>query len=291
MIREIAPAKVNLFLHVGQKRADGYHDLESLVVFADVGDELGFEDASDLTLEIKGPFAKELESETDNLVLRAARKFAEFTQIEPQLKVTLIKNLPVASGIGGGSSDAGAVLRGFSRRWPKRLNLPQLWNLGSVLGSDVPVSVLPGCWWMSGRGERFASVDNFPVLDAVLANAGKPVSTAAVYDALTLRHGIGAVKRPPPMTMIAELHSYLRSTANDLEGPARAICPEIGLCVDSLKRHNAVIARMSGSGGTCFGIYPDEAQARRAADMIAAEHPGWWVTATKLNRARIWNFQ
>lgn len=290
MIREIAPAKINLFLHVGQKRADGYHDLESLVVFADVGDELSFEPASELSLEVEGPFAQALAGERRNLVLRAAELFAKHAAVDPNVKITLTKNLPVASGIGGGSSDAAATLRGLSRLNPGRLSLPQLWNIGHDLGSDVPVCVMPAAWWMTGRGERFATVDSFGVFDAVLINSGTPVATADAYAGLRDRRGIGAVKRPPRLTTMADLASYLDPTGNDLEPPARALCPQISTGIAELKNTDAMIARMSGSGATCFGLYPDEVHARRAADLIKAEHPGWWVAATKLNRSRKWAF-
>ncbi|HEY4113065.1 MAG TPA: 4-(cytidine 5'-diphospho)-2-C-methyl-D-erythritol kinase [Rhizomicrobium sp.] len=291
MIREIAPAKVNLFLHVGQKRGDGYHDLESLVVFADVGDELSFEPAGELSLEIEGPFAHALANEPDNLILRAAREFARHAQIEQSVKITLTKNLPVASGIGGGSSDAAAALRGLSRLNPGRLSLPQLWNIGHDLGSDVPVCVMPASWWMTGRGERFATVDSFGTFDAVLVNSGAPVATAAAYAGLRDRRGIGAVKRPPRLTTMTALTDYLQPTGNDLEAPARALFPEIATQIAELEKTDAMLARMSGSGATCFGLYADEVRARRAADLIKAEHPGWWVVATKLNRSRKWNFQ
>jgi 4-diphosphocytidyl-2-C-methyl-D-erythritol kinase len=291
MIREIAPAKINLFLHVGQKRADGYHDLESLVVFADVGDELSIEPAAEVSLEIEGPFAAALANDADNLVLRATRLFAQHAQVEANVKITLTKNLPVASGIGGGSSDAAATLRGLSRLNPGRLSLPQLWNVGHDLGSDVPVCVMPASWWMTGRGERFATVDSFGMFDAVLVNSGAPVATAAAYAGLHDRRGVGAVKRPPRLTTMAALAEYLAPTGNDLEAPARALCPDIATEIAELEKTDAMVARMSGSGATCFGLYADEVRARRAADMIKTEHPGWWVVATKLNRSRKWNFQ
>jgi len=291
MIHEIAPAKVNLFLHVGGKRADGYHELESLVVFADVADELSVEAADALSLAVTGPFAPALEGESDNLVLRAARRFGEFAQVEPKVKITLSKNLPVASGIGGGSSDAAATLRGLSRLFSGRTKLPELWNMAPALGSDVPVCVLPNCWIMSGRGERFASVEDFPQLDAVLVNAGKPVSSAEVYARLENRRGVGNVSRPAGIRTAAALKFYLDGTGNDLEAPARLLCPVVGEQIEALKKSGAIIARMSGSGATCFGIYPDDVSARRGADVIFAEHPNWWVRATALNRARTWSFQ
>lgn len=290
MIREIAPAKINLFLHVGQKRADGFHDLESLVVFADVGDELSFEPAGELSLEIEGPYASALTGEADNLVLRAAKLFAQHAQVDANVKITLTKNLPVASGIGGGSSDAAATLRGLSRLNPGRLALAQLWNIGHDLGSDVPVCIMPASWWMTGRGERFATVDSFGMFDAVLINSGAPVATSAAYAGLRDSRGIGAVKRPSRLNTVAALADYLAPAGNDLEAPARSLCPDVATEIVELKKTDAMIARMSGSGATCFGLYADEVRARRAADTIKAEHPGWWVVATKLNRSRKWTF-
>jgi 4-diphosphocytidyl-2-C-methyl-D-erythritol kinase len=291
MIRELAPAKVNLFLHVAQKRPDGYHDIESLVVFASVGDELTVEEADELSLEVTGPFAHVLQDESDNLVLRAARKLAALVKMEPHVRIALTKNLPVASGIGGGSSDAGATLRGLSRLWRGRANLQGLWDLAGDIGSDVPVSVLPGCWWMTGRGERFSSTPEIGTLDALLVNAGAPVATADVYGALGERTGVGQFPRPQRFATIAELADYLGKARNDLEAPARKLCPAIGDTLDALARTKALFTRMSGSGATCFGLYPDTASAQMAADTILRTHPNWWVAPTRLNFGRKWEVQ
>ncbi|HEX3942968.1 MAG TPA: 4-(cytidine 5'-diphospho)-2-C-methyl-D-erythritol kinase [Rhizomicrobium sp.] len=291
MIRELAPAKINLFLHAGNRRADGYHDIESLVVFASVGDELTFEEADELSLNIEGPFASTLAQGPDNLVLRAARRFGEQAQIEPRVQITLTKNVPVASGIGGGSSDAAATFRGLSRMWPGRTNLQALWDIGGDIGSDVPVSVLPGCWWMTGRGERFANVGELGTFDALLVNAGVPVSTAAIYDALRERTGVGRIARPQRFRTISELAEYLASARNDLEPPARALAPVIGEQLEALTGTRALLARMSGSGATCFGIYPDAVSAQAAAHTIAEQHPNWWLAPTRLNYGREWTFQ
>lgn len=291
MIREFAPAKVNLFLHVGQKRSDGYHEIESLVVFASVGDELTLEQADTLSLEIEGPFAGALKNEPENLVLRAARRFGELAQIEAKVRIALTKNLPVASGIGGGSSDAAATLRGLSRLNRGRTNLQALWDIAPELGSDVPVSVLPGCWLMSGRGERFSSINDFPTLDALLVNSGAPVSTADVYAALGERTGTGSANRPPRLTRMADVVDFLGSTRNDLEQPARSLCPIIGEQLALLEGSGALLARMSGSGATCFGLYPDGVTAQMAAEKIAREHPNWWLAPTRLNFGRRWEIQ
>lgn len=291
MIRELAPAKVNLFLHVGQKRPDGYHELESLVVFASVGDELTIEDADELSLEVNGPFAPALKDEPDNLVLRAARKLAALVEMEPRVRIVLTKNLPVASGIGGGSSDAGATLRGLSRLWRGRANLQGLWDLAGEIGSDVPVSVLPGCWWMTGRGERFSSIAEIGTMDALLVNAGAPIATADVYGALRERTGVGQFPRPQRYSTLAELADYLGKARNDLEAPARKLCPAVGDTLDALTRTKVLFARVSGSGVTCFGLYPDAASAQMAAESILREHPNWWVAPTRLNFGRKWEVQ
>jgi 4-diphosphocytidyl-2-C-methyl-D-erythritol kinase len=290
MIREFAPAKINLFLHVGGKRPDGYHELESLVVFASIGDELTFEEAEALSLTIEGPFAAKLKDEADNLVLKAARLFAKFAALEPNVRITLTKNLPVASGIGGGSSDAAATLRGLARLWPGRLNLGQLWNIGHELGSDVPVCVLPGCWWMTGRGERFASVSEVGTFHALLVNPGAAVSTAAVFGALGARSGTGVMVKPKLFSTVPQLAGYLRRGRNDLETPARELCPSIGPTLQALEASGALLARMSGSGATCFGIYPNAVSAQAAAAAIAQEHPNWWLAPTALNFGRNWEF-
>jgi 4-diphosphocytidyl-2-C-methyl-D-erythritol kinase len=291
MIRELAPAKVNLFLHVGQKRPDGYHDIESLVVFASVGDELTVEEADELSLEVTGPFAPALKNEPDNLVLRATRKLAALVEMEPRVRITLTKNLPVASGIGGGSSDAGATLRALSRLWRGRANLQGLWDLGGEIGSDVSVSVLPGCWWMTGRGERFSSIPELGTMDGLLVNAGAPVSTADVYGALRERTGVGQFPQPQRFATIGDFADYLGQAKNDLEAPARKLCPAIGDTLDTLARTKAVFARMSGSGATCFALYPDSASAQMAADTVLREHPNWWVAPTRLNFGRKWEVQ
>jgi 4-diphosphocytidyl-2-C-methyl-D-erythritol kinase len=291
MIREFAPAKINLFLHVGGRRDDSYHDIESLVVFASVGDELAVEEAESLSVNVTGPFAVALKNEPDNLVLRAAHAFGKLADIEVRARITLMKNLPMASGIGGGSSDAAATLRALSRLYPGRVKLPQLWNIGSDLGSDVPVCVLPGCWWMTGRGERFNSVSELGTFDAVLVNAGAAVSTKDVYATLKTHTGEGRMSRPQRFGTVAQLAEYLATGSNDLEAAAREICPVIGETLQVVAGTSPLLARMSGSGGTCFGLYPSAIAAQAAADSILREHPNWWVTPATLNRGRKWEIQ
>jgi 4-diphosphocytidyl-2-C-methyl-D-erythritol kinase len=291
MLREFAPAKINLFLHVGEKRPDGFHDLESLVVFADVGDDLAIEEAEQFSTEIGGPFAAALPAEEDNLVLKAAREFTTRVGSEGRAKITLTKNLPVASGMGGGSSDAAAAMRGLCRLWPGQAGLAQLWGIAPNVGADVAVCVLPGAWWMTGRGERFATVRGIGTIDAVLVNPRTPLTTASVFAELGERSGVGRIARPSNCATAQALADYLRPARNDLEAPATALCPAIGDELTALTKSGARLARMTGSGATCFGLFDNEGLARFAAESIARENPGWWVTSTKLNPAREWKFQ
>jgi 4-diphosphocytidyl-2-C-methyl-D-erythritol kinase len=278
---EFAPAKINLTLHIGRRRADGYHELESLVVFADVGDELWFARADDLALAVDGPFAAALTGETDNLVLKGARALAVQAKIEPRAHITLTKNLPVASGIGGGSADAAAALRGLMRLWNLHIEPEALQQIALSLGADVPACLRGGALQVEGIGDRLTPLSGFPVLDAVLVNPGVAVSTADVFGRLDVRTGITHSIAPHDWS---QLLGFLEQQHNDLEEPASHAAPIIreaidALCVDPL----SLLVRMSGSGATCFGIYGDARGASDAARMIAKAHPDWWVRAVKLN--------
>jgi 4-diphosphocytidyl-2-C-methyl-D-erythritol kinase len=275
-----APAKINLFLHVGPKRADGFHALESLVVFARVGDELAFERADELSLTIDGPFAGALSSGFDNLVLKTASALADYAEVRKGAHMTLTKNLPVASGIGGGSADAAATLRGLTRLWNLSIAQEQLRKIGETLGSDVPVCIDSKPAWMEGRGETVTVLSGVPEVPMVLVNPGVAVPTGKVFAALKKRRGVG-LPHPPAMKSASELIAYLKTTANDLEAPARAIAPVIGEVLDALSpQPGLLLARMSGSGATCFAIFDSAAAAQRAATTISAKHGSWWLAAT-----------
>lgn len=277
-VREFAPAKINLFLHVGQKRLDGFHDLESLVVFARVGDVLTFEQAEDLTLTIDGPFSAVLSADDDNLVLKAARALAARGKITPKAKITLTKNLPVASGIGGGSADAAAALRGLNKLWGLPFIPDQLRSVGGAFGSDIPVCIEPQAAWMAGRGEKVQLLDDIATLPMVLVNPGVPVPTGPVFKALQHRHGTG-LPLPGPMSTNVLLE-YLSRTANDLEAPALDLAPAVRDVLTALRDQAGVLmARMSGSGATCFALCQSHAAAVTAAATIAAQHPDWWAVA------------
>ena len=263
--QEPAPAKVNLALHVTGQRADGYHLLDSLVVFCDVGDRVTLTPGP-LALHLTGPFAPGLLAEADNLCLRAARLAGCAATI------TLEKNLPVASGIGGGSADAAAVLRGFDARPPH----PE------ILGADVPVCLAGVPCRMQGVGEIVTPLPALAPLHLVLVNPGAGLSTPAVFGALTRRVNPPLPDVLPDLRDTETLRRFLADCRNDLQAPAIALLPVIADCLAALERAGARLARMSGSGATCFGLFAQPQDAARAARAIAARHPDWWVVATGL---------
>ena len=273
MIEESAPAKINLALHVTGQRADGYHLLDSLVVFAGIGDRLSFSAAEDVSLVITGPFSEGVPTGKDNLILRAASLFGA----AKGAAITLDKHLPHAAGIGGGSADAAAALRGLARLWdcPPPDMAPVL-----SLGADVPVCLSPAPQRMAGIGEILSPVPALPPLFAVLANPRVTVPTGPVF------RGLASKRNPmmdsPEWNGFAGFINWLARQRNDLEAPAMALAPEIGQTLTALRESGAELARMSGSGATCFGLFKTEAQARSAAMSIRDAQPGWWVQNSAL---------
>jgi 4-diphosphocytidyl-2-C-methyl-D-erythritol kinase len=286
MTRVFAPAKINLFLHVGDRRADGYHELESLVAFADVGDELDFENADALSLTVDGPFGPQLAGEGDNLILRAARGAAMLAGHDLPRRIMLTKNLPVASGIGGGSADAAATLRAFLLEWrQEEFKLSDFVELAKTLGADVPVCFFGHSAWMYGIGDGIERVD-LPELHAVLVNPGVSVATRDVFAKLGARSGVDKLQWPESFASADAVAAFLKTVGNDLETPALALAPVIGDVLAALRATNGVqLARMSGSGATCFGLFPDAAAAQSAADEIARGHSNWWVKPAILSKA------
>jgi 4-diphosphocytidyl-2-C-methyl-D-erythritol kinase len=274
-----APAKINLFLHVGDKQPDGFHLLQSLVVFTGLGDRLTAEPAEGLSLSVDGPFASSLAGGSDNLVLQAARTLAANT--DRGAKLSLTKNLPVASGIGGGSADAAAALRALSLLWGLNLDEAALCGIAAGLGSDIPVCVLSAPRWMEGRGEILSPVASLPRLPLLLVNPGVGVPTKDVFAALQSRSGVGMKLPPGHFRDAADLLRFLDASKNDLEEPARRIQPLIGEVLRALLAlPGALFARMSGSGATCFALFPDDEGCRRAAAMLAAVRKDWWIAPT-----------
>jgi 4-diphosphocytidyl-2-C-methyl-D-erythritol kinase len=281
-VRVFAPAKINLFLHVGARRADGFHALESLVAFADVGDELSFHQAEEFSLELGGPFAGELSADDTNLVMRAARTLSSNTGLNYAANILLAKNLPVSSGIGGGSADAAATLRGLVRLWRARVSPGDLHAIAATLGSDVPVCLAPSPSWMEGRGERISRAPDLPATWIVLVNPGVAMSTGDAFAALGDRHGVGMPK-PRGWSTRSAFIDFLKQQANDLEPAARFAAPAIRDVLDALANaEGALLARMSGSGATCFGLFGDADAAAAAAGRIGQAYPKWWVRATRL---------
>jgi 4-diphosphocytidyl-2-C-methyl-D-erythritol kinase len=282
VVTQSAPAKINLFLHVGERRADGFHPLQSLAVFTDMGDVLGIEPASVLSLAIDGPFAKGLDGEGDNLVLRAARALFEKEALGSDgAKLTLTKNLPVASGIGGGSSDAAAALRGLRALWNNSRDDAALQAIAAALGSDIPVCLDATAAFMEGRGEILRVVEAMPRVPMLLVNPGVAVPTKDVFATLQTRSGVEMELPRGRFRDTADLLRFLETTRNDLEAPARALQPVIGDVLAALSAlPGALLSRMSGSGATCFGIFADDDCCGRAADLLVRAHPGWWIAPT-----------
>jgi 4-diphosphocytidyl-2-C-methyl-D-erythritol kinase len=283
-LEEQAPAKVNLDLCVIGRRADGYHELDSIVAFTAWADRLTFARDRQLTLELTGPFAAALAGPSDNLVLRAARRLADHAGCPPQVRITLDKRIPVAAGLGGGSADAAATLRGLARLWRLELTVADLLPLALELGADVPVCLRSRPARMRGIGARIEPIE-LPALDLVLANPNRAVSTAQVFA------GLGAIAPacPPDQpiaTERADLLAWLRGRGNDLEAPARRLAPAISEVIEALgARPGCRLARMSGSGATCFGVFDDAPAAARAAHSLRRARPGWWVISTATRAA------
>jgi 4-diphosphocytidyl-2-C-methyl-D-erythritol kinase len=272
-----ARAKINLFLHVGEKREDGFHPLQSLAVFTDFGDRVAAEEADDLSLSLEGPFAAGLEGD-GNLVLRAGRALAERAGRPPQARITLTKNLPLASGVGGGSADAAGTLRLLSNLWQLKYDEKVLREIGASLGSDVPVCVRSQPAFMEGRGEVLTPVTSLPRLPLLLVNPRVAIPTADIFAALGERRGVGMKLPSGGFTDLADLLRFLEMTSNDLEAPAKAREPAIGDVLNALRRMpGALFTRMSGSGATCFALMPDDGGAMRAAALLREKYPNWWV--------------
>lgn len=262
-----APAKINLTLHVTGQRADGYHLLDSLVVFAGVGDHLRVTPAARMALRVSGPRAAGVPEDARNLCWRAAEAFGA------PVAIALEKHLPAAAGIGGGSSDAAAVLRAMARAFGRGFQGDAL-----ALGADVPV-----CLW--GRSARMAGIGEtvtplaLPRLQAVLVNPGIEVPTPVVFRGLRCKANPPMAALPAPEALIP----WLAAQRNDLEPPALEAAPEIGAVLAALRDRGAALARMSGSGATCFGLFESQAAAREAAEQLQRAQPGWWVVATELS--------
>lgn len=295
LLQLCARAKVNLALHVTGRRADGFHELNSLIVFAGVGDELEIAPAAGLSLDVDGPFAAALAATqgaesiegattpvSENLILRAARALSARYGVSAGARLRLIKHLPVAAGIGGGSADAAAALQGLAALWSLDPGEAGLAELAAGLGADVPVCLAGRPSIIAGIGERISPAPPLPPAWLVLVNPGVALSTAVVFDALD-----GSFSQPMPSlgpgTSITEFAAWLTDCRNDLQPAARELAPEIdGVLAYLDATTGCLLARMSGSGATCFGLFASEETATAAAVAIATDQPAWWVRAAPM---------
>lgn len=294
MISRLAAAKVNLDLRVISRRADGYHELDSLVVFSSVGDHLTFAPSDLLELRVDGPYAGSLENEAlqSNLVLRAAELLRSYLK-QPELgaAITLTKNLPVASGLGGGSADAAASLSGLAELWEQEISGAELAELGLRLGADVPVCLQGAPCYLRGIGEKISLLQQFPRVWLVLVNPRKALSTPRVFAAFD--GGFSSARKAEAtdaldgFASLDDLLAALNDSRNDLERPAMALMPEIAACLTALGAEaGCQLTRMSGSGATCFGLFASQDEASKAASSIAARRPDWWVAEGDISAAR-----
>ena len=275
-VSEAAPAKVNLYLHVTGKRADGYHLLDSLAVFGPAMDTVAATEAPALTLALDGVFGAALQAEPDNLVLRAARALAAVAGVAPAAALMLTKRLPVASGIGGGSADAAAALRALNALWRCGLDEAALAGIAAPLGADIPVCVASRPMRMQGVGEVLLPAPRLPACGLLLVNPGVGLPTPAVFKARAAS-GAGftpAASLPDSWPSAAAMAQNLAALRNDLETPALQLCPVVAEVLAALRAlPGCLLARMSGSGATCFGVFATPAEARAAAELL----PGtWW---------------
>ena len=279
-VTAFAPAKVNLYLHLTGRRDDGYHLLDSLVALVDIGDRVSAEPAASLSLTVDGPEAADLAAVGDeNLVLRAARLLANRAGISAGAALHLEKHLPVAAGIGGGSSDAAAALLALKRLWHISLEDEALWALGARLGADIPACLYRRAVWVGGIGERLEPAGPLPEAGTLLVNPRRALPTAAVFAAR--RGPFGHVGRFAPMPSTASaLARALVPCRNDLTEAAIGLVPEIGVVLARLGRlPGCLLARMSGSGATCFALFANRTAAEAARAVVAAAEPWWWCAA------------
>ena len=279
-VERLAPAKINLALHVVGRRPDGYHDLDTLAVFAERGDGISVLPGDDLTLAVTGALAAHAPPGNDNLVLRAARLLKDHAKVAGGAAIRLDKHIPAGAGLGGGSADAAATLHALNEFWGLGLKLSELTAIGRALGADLAMCLVATALRARATGDAIEPQPRIPALPLVLVWPGRPVSTPAAFAGLERRDN-------PPMPAIddartpAEMAAWLEICRNDLEAPALRLAPEIGDALDSLRATTGcLLARMSGSGSACFGIYPDIAEAERGASNLREKRPTWWVETT-----------
>ncbi len=287
VLRDEARAKVNLTLHVLGRRPDGYHELESLVVFADFGDVLSFSPALEDSLSMEGPFAGAVDGE--NLVLKAKRAVAGWIGKDIHGDFRLIKNIPVAAGLGGGSSDAAAAIRILFAAYGNGTDWESFGGRAAAIGADVPVCLHRKAAWMCGLGERVTPVRFVSPLPAVLVNPRVKLSTAEVFKRLAAPPYDPGESSHAPLTnedfeTPESAARWLQQGRNDLEAPAIALEPAVKSVLDALRsQEGCLLARLSGSGPTCFGLFPSDEAAGKAVEAMTSARPAWWAVATALS--------
>lgn len=283
-VTRFAPAKINLALHVTGRREDGYHLLDMLVAFGDVGDFIHISISENDHFHVSGPFSKAVPLDGRNLMLKARDRLKDTVNRElPPVSIHLEKNLPIASGIGGGSSDAAATLLALNDLWGLNLSFNEVAALGLSLGADLPMCLHGANFGTPliarGVGEKLHTISGMPTLPLVLINDGTALSTPQVFAAINKRDN-----PPLPAPKIDSfdcLRSYLPTTRNDLLQPALSLAPNIAQKLELLRSYDAIFAQMSGSGATCFAVFSDQKSAVQAAREIRSAHPDWFITATQ----------
>ena len=287
LAQAFAPAKVNLFLHVGAPGEDGYHPLCSLMVFADVGDRVSLAPAEALDFALTGPFARNLDGTGDNLVQRAALALLqEVRGPRAPVMLALDKQLPVAAGLGGGSSDAGAALRLLRGAWAPEISDDHLQDLAAGLGADGAACLWGAPVLAEGRGERLSPAPVLPVMPAVLVNPRVSAPTGAVYGRFDALGAFGDVTLPPlpeAFETVEEVAGWLSFLRNDLEAAAISVAPAIGDVLSALRGEpETLVAQMSGSGATCFALCGSDIEAEQLAEGVERLRPEWWVRRCRL---------
>jgi 4-diphosphocytidyl-2-C-methyl-D-erythritol kinase len=282
-IEECASAKLNLYLHVGARRPDGYHDIDSLVVFAEFGDRVRVKPAESLELVRIGPRASDLPAvQEDDLCVRAARALGRLLGCEPAFRIALEKNIPVAAGVGGGSADAAAVLRALCRIWDADPFSSDVMGLAAALGADIPVCLMDRPARIAGTGEHVVPLPDVAPLPILLVNPGVPLATAEVFSAYRYDPGRPAAPDVLRTASADELLEMLADRRNDLDAPARECCPSVADVIAALEAlPGCRLARMSGSGPTCFAAFEGVAACARAEAELRVQHPDWWVMETR----------
>lgn len=288
----LAPAKVNLFLHVTGRLENGYHTLDSLVSFVDIGDHIQIEPSTDFSFRINGSYASAFSAaeydaspNSPNLAVQAAWELARVTHKTPQFRITLTKNLPLASGLGGGSSDAASVLWALSEWWGLRLQDSVLSPLAISLGADVPACLSCQPIRMQGIGEIISSAPSMKDTAIVLAHPGKRCPTSKIFSTYRGPYKDDIADLPDDLSDFDDLISFLAEQDNDLTAAAVEHAPDIAFVLDVLSHQKGCrLARMSGSGACCFGLFASEHEANTAAENMSLKHPSWWIRAGSLNR-------